>query len=145
MASRRVYTGKNAIQAVGRRNDIYALEAPSVAHDAVSVGRDRDYRGFGLFPQDLFGRSNISLLVFNSGNRDEGGYLLTVNLCVGNHAIEEQTMLIEMIAYKQHMRWLKICEDNLMAHVRDWGIDFEDHLRQFRAEGRKTKLAAEVD
>ena len=68
--------------------------------------------------------------------------MLTVNLFIGTHTAEEKTARIDLIAYKHHMRRLEICEDNLMADVRDWGKDFRDRLRLFRVEGWKTKLAA---
>ena len=134
-----------ALAAVGQRKDLYAAEVASVAHDALGVGDDRDYRSFVLFYRDLIIRNKISIRVFDVRHRVGGGYVLTDNLFVGSQIPEGQTMLIDLIAYKHHMRWVKICEDNLMADVRDWEKDFEEHLRIFVVDGWGEKLEVQVE
>ena len=51
----------------------------------------------------------------------------------------EISMIIDLLAYKHHTRWLKICEDNLDADVRDWQKDFGGHIRRFRVVGWEAK------
>ena len=133
---------RRAVAASSERKDWYALEVQSVAHDAVSCGHDRDYRGFVLFFRELFRRSNISIIVFDLGSREEGGYVLTVNLFVGADVGESQTMLIDLVAFRHRVRWLKLCVGNLAMGVRDWKVDFKAHLRLFVVEGWETKLGA---
>ena len=40
---------QNALEAVGQRKDLYAMEVARVAHDALGAGHGRDYRRFALF------------------------------------------------------------------------------------------------
>ena len=121
------------------------MEVRSTAHDAVKCGRDRDYRRFALFFQGLFRRNGISVRLFDLRQREEGGYVPTVNLLMCTELPAEQTMMVDLIAFKRHMRWLKLCEDNLESDVRDWEENFKEHLSQFRAEGWEVKLANQVD
>ena len=112
------------------------MEVRSVAHDAIQCGHDRDYRGFVLFFYELFKRNRISVRAFGARQSEEGGYVHTVNLFACAELPVEQTLMTDLTAYKHHMRWMKLREDNLAADVRDWEEDFKDHIRQFRVEGR---------
>ena len=108
-----------ALDASEERKDWYALEVRNVAHDAAKSGHGRDYRGFVLFFKNLFRRNNISVRVFDIRDRLEGWYVLTVNLFAEPGMDESNVMLIDLLAFKHHMRWLKLREDNLSTYIRD--------------------------
>ena len=125
------------------RSGPFAAEILSVAHDAVSVGHGRDYRGFLLFFLELFRRNRIAVRVFDLRRRDGGGYVLTVSLfCCDNRDLGN-AMVVDLVAYKHHMGRLKICEDNLASDVRDRQEDFGEHIRRFRVVGWEAKAELE--
>ena len=48
--------------------------------------------------------------------------------------------IIDLVAYRNHMRWLKTCSDNLPADMRDWKTSFAPHLSHYIIEGWQPKL-----
>ena len=47
--------------------------------------------------------------------------------------------MIDLIAFKHHMRWLKPCADILASVMRDWEILFKHHLQVFAVDGWRAK------
>ena len=123
------------------RIDDFSVEIRSVAHDAKSCGHDRDYRGVALFFKELTIRSNITARVFDLRNRPEGGYILTVNVFARKENQKESARWADMLAFRHHMRWVKLRGGNLPADVRDWGKNFKDHIRHFEVTGWRRKLS----
>ena len=48
--------------------------------------------------------------------------------------------MIDLLAYRRHLRRLKMCEDTLMSDKKSWQIDFRDHYRKFEATGWREKI-----
>ena len=84
--------------------------------------------------------SNISIRVFDLRNRDEGGYVLTVNLFKCDED-EENTSMVDLLAYRHHMRWLKMCDDALTTDRKSWKVDFAAHLKMYSMTGWSDKVA----
>ena len=124
---------KESIGDVEGRTDEFAVELRSVAHDASSNGHDRDYRSFVLFPKALMGRNQINIRVFDLRDRPGGGYVLTANTLSCDEGNDSE--LIDLLAYRHHMRWLKMCGNNLNSDVREWKKHFEGHVRSFVVTG----------
>ena len=108
------------------RDGEYEAEIRITAHDALKGGRDRDYRGFVWFYADLFKRNNVMVRVFDIRGRAGGGYILTANRF--RHGEEADAMMVDLIAFRHHMRWLILRTDNLAIDVESWESDFRDHL-----------------
>lgn len=68
-------------------------------------------------------------------HRDGDGYVLTANVFSCEEFAIDNAMVIDLVACKHQMRWLKLCEDNLAANARDWKKDFEEHIRRFQVVG----------
>ena len=48
--------------------------------------------------------------------------------------------MVDLLAYRHHMRWLKLCEDTLASDRKSRTTDFSDHLRDFDVSGWKKKI-----
>ena len=131
---------KREMEQAGTEGGEYAAEVRSAAHDVLKGGHDRDYRGFALFYENLFGKNDIAVRVFDLRSRGEGGYILTVNLFTGRNA-NDDTPMIDLMASRHHMRWLKLCDDTLLSDRKTWRIDFRDRFREFVVEGWAEKLS----
>ena len=129
-----------ALAVVGETKGEYAREARSISHDEVKCGNGRDYRGFVLLLRELFARNNIPVRVFDLRSRDEGGYILAVNLFVHPDGLDAPT--IDLLAYKHHMRRLKLCEDTLGGDRKSRKEDSQDHFREYHVVGWKEKMSA---
>ena len=130
---------KEAMTAVGTGGGEYAAELRSASHDVLKSGRDRDYRGFALFYQNLFVKNDISIRSFGPRSRDGGGYILTANLFASADSAEA-TPMIDLLASRHQMRWLKLCEDTLSSDRQTRRRDFQDRFRQFTVSVWEEKL-----
>ena len=83
----------------------------------------------------------MSIRVFDLRNREEeeGGYISTVNLFVAAEQSDD-SKTVDLLAYRHHMRWLKLCDDTLDTDKKTWRADFQDYFREFKVTGWKEKL-----
>ena len=132
------------LQAADQRSDEFAEEISSASHDAISCDHDREYRGYTLPFRDLANRNNISLRVSHMRRREEGGYIHTVNVFLREEKDMMETLLIGLIAYKNHTRWTKTCEVDPGVDIRDWENDFDRHIRRSRAAVWKAEVEDET-
>ena len=51
--------------------------------------------------------------------------------------------MIDLLAYRHHMRWLKMCEDTLAIDRKSRKTDFRAHLREFDVSGWNGKMGSE--
>ena len=51
--------------------------------------------------------------------------------------------MIDLLASRHHMRWLKLCTDNLPGDVKAWETDFRDRLGGFSVVGWRAKIIAD--
>ena len=58
--------------------------------------------------------NNVSARVFDLRNREECGYILTANLFVATEQGVDSTT-VDLLSYRHHTRWLKMCDDTLDA------------------------------
>ena len=130
---------REALIAVEHAEGEFAAEIRRAAHDVIQSGHGRDYRGFALFCKELFQKNGISVRVFDLRNRDGGGYIMTVNLFTCADA-DDENPATDLLAYRHHMRWLKLCEDALMSDRRTWKEDFLEHVREYAVNGRQEKV-----
>ena len=67
-------------------------------------------------------------MVLDLRSRDEGGYILAIDLYVCAVTDETNAILIDSIDYKRDARWLELRDASLSAGLRDWEKDFCYHL-----------------
>ena len=53
--------------------------------------------------------------------------------------------MIDFLAFKHHMRWLKPRPDILASAKRDWGKLFKRHLKLFDVDGWRAKCSESYD
>ena len=135
---------KEALKMVGDLKGEHAAEIRSASHDVIQNGHDRGYRSFVLFYKELMERNDISVRVFDLRSRDGGGYILTVNLFKTSGA-DDDTPMIDLVTYHHHVRWLKMCEDTLLADRKSRKVDFGEHYRGYIVTGCKVKIEAIQD
>ena len=63
-----------------------------------------------------------------------------VNWFIRPQVPEASCHIIDLAAYCNHMRWLKLRTDNLETDLRDWGKTFAAHLSVFHVVGWKGKM-----
>ena len=139
LGERRIPQSKSATKGTEGRRGEHCLEVRSASRDALSEGRGRDYRGFVLLHKELTGRNNITILVFGMRIREEGGYILTANLFSGDGCIDDAPM-VDLLAYRHHMRWLKMCEDKSAGDQKSRKGYFREHLHCFQVAGWEVKI-----
>ena len=134
-----VSQANQAEQECNGREDSFALELRSLPHDVLTPGHDRDYRSISVFPNHLLETEEVSLRIFDIRHRDEGGYVLTINLFAKDPA--SCCNFVDLAAYKHHMRWLKPCEDAFPAETSEWRVRFKDHISMFNLDGWCRKMS----
>ena len=63
-----------------------------------------------------------------------------VNWFTHPQVMEESYNVVDLVAFCNHMRWLKPCTDNLKTDLRDWEDTFAAHLSEFNVIGWKRKM-----
>ena len=121
------YQAKDAQENAKERLGEYAAEIRGMAHGVPTGGRDRDYSGYVLFYEELIERSNIAIRVFDFRGREGGGYILEANVFRREENTKEA--LADLLAFRHHMRWVKLRTGNLKRDVLSWGSDFNENLR----------------
>ena len=90
-------------------------------------------------------KRRIAIRVSDLRHREEGGYTLMANWFARPHIPEETCHIVDLVAYCNHMPWLKLCTDNLGADIRDWKKTFAAHLAVFHVIGWKEKMMEPQD
>ena len=101
------------------RGDQMAQEWGSLAHEATTAGHDRDYRIITVFFHELLRHHQLNFRVFVLGSRGAGGYELRV---IYFHVTGgESWPIVDLLAFRHHMRWLKTGPGILASSKSDWG------------------------
>ena len=53
--------------------------------------------------------------------------------------------MIDLLAYRHHMRWLNFRDANLLGDVRNWRDNSRDHIRNFVVAAWRQKLRDESE
>lgn len=123
---------KLALECCHTRGDFVAHEIRSLAHDVVSAGHDRDYRSIAVFFRYLLTMHQFNVRVFDLRTRNAGGYELRVSFFQTPGGGDWP--IVDLLAFRHHMRWLKLCPDILSTAKRDWESFPRAHLQVFSVE-----------
>ena len=112
-------------------------ELRSLSHDVLNNGHGPGYRGISLFSHSLLAAREINVRVFDLRVREEGGYeLRAIYLQTPEGA---QWPVVDFLALKHYMRWMKQCPDILASAKRACEMLHKPHLKVLTVNGWKDK------
>ena len=82
----------------------------------------------------------IAVRVFDLRHRGEGGYTLMANWPTHPLVMEQSCNIIDLVAYCNHMRWMKLSTENFETDLREWKETLAAHLSAPQVIGWKEKM-----